>query len=127
MLVCHRCKFCPAALTGFAEEDGEPQCHFCSDDNIPYPNRKFPMFGTEIECWQMQAFFGRNKYAEDSLNCRLAQSFNHICGCEGTGYAGADTDAKKATLVWLPRMMALLSIVVRQFFCTLRQGRRSIF
>lgn len=77
-----------------------------------YPHRKFPMFGNEIECWQMQAFFERIKYSDDSLNCRLAQSFNHICGCEGSGYAGANTDAKKAALVWLPRIMAILSILV---------------
>jgi hypothetical protein len=85
---------------------------FYPDDDVMYPHRKFPMFGSEIECWQMQAFFERIKYSDDSLNCRLAQSFNHICGCEGSGYAGANTDAKKAALVWLPRIMAILSILV---------------
>lgn len=84
------------------------------DDDVLYPHREFYMFGAELECWQMQSFFERIKYSENSLNCRLAQSFNYICGCNGSGYAGASTDAKKAALVWMPRIMAILSIMVSQ-------------
>jgi hypothetical protein len=94
------------------EAEGE-QCSFCPNDDVLYPHRKFPIFGLEIECWQMQAFFDRVRYSVNSANCRLAQSFNHMCGCTGVGYAGASTDAKKAALVWLPRVMAILSIMVR--------------
>lgn len=93
------------------------QCSFCPGNDVLYPNRIFGMFGfgSEVECWQMQAFFQRIKYSEDSVNCRLAQSYNYVCGCEGTGYAGADTNAKPAALVWLPRVMAILSIMGSSF------------
>ena len=63
----------------------------------------------------MQSFFERLEVHQDSQNCQFAQSFNYICGCEGTGYAGASTKAKQAALVWLPRVMALLSLMVSCF------------
>jgi hypothetical protein len=40
------------------------------------------------------------------------QSMNYICGCDGTGYAGADTHTKQVVLVWLPRVAAVLSLAV---------------
>ncbi|KAL3779349.1 hypothetical protein HJC23_007479 [Cyclotella cryptica] len=113
-----RCKFCPNALTGsnlmggsLDIDAGHAQCSFCPNNDVLYRHRKVPLFGTEISCWQMQAFFQRIKYSEDSVNCKLSQSFNHICGCTGTEYAGANSTAKQAALVWLPRVMAVLSIM----------------
>jgi hypothetical protein len=60
----------------------------------------------------MQAFFNRLEVHKDSGNCRLAQTLNYICGCEGPGYVGANTQAKKNALVWLPRISAILSFLV---------------
>lgn len=62
---------------------------------------------------------------KDSQVCRLAQSFNDICGCYGTGYGGASTQSKQAALVWAPRNAAIMS------FCTLQghllvEGKQSI-
>jgi hypothetical protein len=45
---------------------------------------------------------------------------NCICGCEGQGYAGADTSTKKVVLAWLPRTAAILyagKSVCVQFKC----------
>eukprot|EP00956_Cyclotella_meneghiniana_P046042 scaffold396303_cov63-Cyclotella_meneghiniana.AAC.1 len=63
---------------------------------------------------------------KNSQNCRLAQSVNYICGCEGTGYAGANTETKQKMLVWMPRVSAILSIMGSLFiiFNILRSGRR---
>ena len=47
--------------------------------------------------------------ANDNPNCQLALNFNYICDCEGPGYAGADSPAKKKALVWVPRLAAILS------------------
>lgn len=73
--------------------------------------------GGQVTCWQMQSFFERNKVHKDSKNCRIFQSLNHICGCQGTGYAGASTTAKQKALVWVPRLVAIMSLLVRYFVC----------
>ncbi|KAL7509092.1 hypothetical protein ACHAXN_007029 [Cyclotella atomus] len=36
---------------------------------------------------------------------------NYVCGCEGQGYAGADTSTKKVVLTWLPQTAAVLSML----------------
>lgn len=36
---------------------------------------------------------------------------NYVCGCSGEGYLGADSLAKQKTLVWLPRVSAMLSML----------------
>ena len=38
-----------------------------------------------------------------------------ICGCSGSGYLGANSEAKKKTLAWMPRAMAILSILGSSF------------
>lgn len=48
---------------------------------------------------------------QDSRDCRLAEISQHICGCSGTYYAGANSQAKRTALVWVPRFMAILSII----------------
>ncbi|KAL3787791.1 hypothetical protein ACHAWO_007758 [Cyclotella atomus] len=61
----------------------------------------------------MDSFFKRSPVPKNSSNCELAQSMHYIiCGCEGQGYAGADTGTKKVVLAWLPRTAAILSILV---------------
>lgn len=107
------CKFCPDDVSAFnfGVDKKEDQCSFCPDNDITYEYREryVPLFGENITCWNMQAFFERFEVDEDSENCQLAQSMNYICGCKGSGYAGADTEAKRNALVWVPRVMAILS------------------
>ena len=57
-------------------------------------------------------FFTKLEVHKDSQNCRLAQSVNFICGCTGTGYAGANTTTKQVVLAWLPRVSGILSMMV---------------
>lgn len=108
------CKFCPQDITelDFGVENPEEQCHFCPNNDILYPHRLVPIFGENVTCNNLQAFFERIEVPRDSQNCKLAMKMNYICGCEGPGYAGANSDAKKAALVWLPRISAILSFMV---------------
>ena len=50
-----------------------------------------------------------------SFQRQLALGFNYICGCEGPGYVGANTQAKRLALVWMPRVSAILSIFGSSF------------
>jgi hypothetical protein len=59
----------------------------------------------------MESFFQKLPVVQKSRNCELAQAMNFICGCDGTGYAGANTKSKQATLAWLPRIAAILSML----------------
>ena len=79
---------------------------------MQFPERKVPLFGENITCDKVYAFFNRMEVHKDSQNCRLAQSVNYICGCEGTGYAGANSTTKQTVLVWLPRVSGILSLMV---------------
>ena len=96
--------------------DEADKCCFCPNHDIRYPHWLVPLFGDNISCWQMQGFYENMDIPKDSQNCVLAQSMNFICGCEGTGYAGANTQAKAAALAWVPRVMAILSTLVSSFF-----------
>ena len=77
-----------------------------------YGERNLPLFGETVTCTMVRQFFDVMEVDKNSRNCRLAQSVNYICGCEGTGYAGANTEAKQKALVWMPRVSAVLSIMV---------------
>lgn len=112
------CKFCPDHLDPiqFGVENEADKCSFCPNHDIQYPNRLVPLFGDNIACWQMQGFYENMDIPKDSQNCVLAQSMNFICGCEGPGYAGANTHTKQAVLAWLPRSMAILSTLVSSHF-----------
>ncbi|KAL7467731.1 hypothetical protein ACHAXS_007969 [Conticribra weissflogii] len=105
------CKFCPDHLDPiqFGVENEADKCSFCPHHDIEYPNRLVPLFGDNIACWQMQGFYENMDIPKDSQNCVLAQSMNFICGCDGPGYAGANTHTKQAVLAWLPRVMAIVS------------------
>ena len=70
----------------------------------------FPFLGEATTCYKMNQFFLSYRIAKEDPNCRLAENFNSVlCGCEGSGYAGANSQAKRTALVWIPRMSALLS------------------
>ena len=72
------------------------------------------MFGTEVECWKVAECYRNINIEANSVECDSIRSFNYICGCsDSPGYAGANTDAKKLALVWLPRIGAMMSLLVR--------------
>ncbi len=109
------CKFCPKNLNPieFGIESQSEKCSFCPKQDLKYPDRLVPFFADNVTCWQMQIFYEYIDIHKDSQNCALAQNMNFICGCEGNGYAGASTKAKQVALAWTPRVMAILSIMVR--------------
>ncbi len=124
------CKLCGDGFSAdsfeFGVESEEDKCSFCPNQDLEYPNRDVPLFaaGREkyemdkpenergVKCWQVQSFFDKVDVPSDSKNCRLAQLQNYICGCEGPGYAGANTETMRRALVWAPRVMAILSFLV---------------
>ena len=113
------CKTCGEAITGsfeFGVDDPADRCEFCPEDDLKYPDRTVPYFSfgeRKIACWQVESFFTNVDIHKDSVNCKVSQGQNYICGCEGTGYAGANTEAKRNALVWMPRVAAVLSLAVR--------------
>jgi hypothetical protein len=111
------CKFCPSDLTKFqfGIESEEERCIFCPQNDMQFPDRTIALFGDNITCYQMERFFQRLPVPNDSTNCQLAQSMNYICGCGGIGYAGAKTHTKQVVLAWLPRVAAILSLMVSYF------------
>jgi hypothetical protein len=111
------CKFCPSDLTKFqfGIESEKERCIFCPQSDLQFPDRTISLFGENITCYQMETFFQRLPVPKDSSNCQLAQSMNYICGCGGIGYAGAKTNTKQVILAWLPRVAAILSLLVSCF------------
>jgi hypothetical protein len=114
VLTSNDCKFCPDDLTKFefGIESEEDKCMFCPQNDLQFPDRIIPLFGANITCHQMESFFQRLPVSNNSSICQLAQSMNYICGCGGIGYAGASTQTKQAVLAWMPRIAAILSMMV---------------
>mmetsp|Transcript_9988 Transcript_9988/g.18140 ORF Transcript_9988/g.18140 Transcript_9988/m.18140 type:complete len:797 (-) Transcript_9988:447-2837(-) len=112
-----KCKYCPQDVSGFkfGVKRESDQCQFCPENDVTYPDRELPLFVEGLQCWQMQKFFKTVEVNSDSTNCLLAQTMNYICGCKGPGYAGASTETKKVVLAWLPRVMAMLSVLGSSF------------
>eukprot|EP00804_Cyclotella_cryptica_P028422 CCRYP_014205-RB/>CCRYP_014205-RB protein AED:0.05 eAED:0.05 QI:64/1/1/1/0.25/0.6/5/1414/604 len=111
-LVSDGCKFCSTEVSAldFGVEDKADQCYFCPNNDVQYLQKFVPLFGANITCWMVQTFFKRMEVHKDSPNCRLVQSMNYMCGCSGTGYAGANTHTKQVVLVWVPRVAAMFSM-----------------
>jgi len=108
------CKFCPKDLSleslGTAK-DSDSACEFCpSGLKEEFYDRQVGLF-EGINCFLVDEFFRNYQIAESDENCQLAQVMNYKCECDGPGYAGANTKAKRAALAWLPRMMAIMSLV----------------
>jgi hypothetical protein len=112
------CKFCPSEISAleFGVEDKADQCYFCPNNDVQFPHEIVPLFGENITCRMVQTFFNRMEIHKDSSNCRLVQSMNYMCGCQGPGYAGANTHTKQVALVWAPRVAATLSVAVSLLF-----------
>lgn len=75
------------------------------------------MYGQGVECWAVAEFYRNLQNMEaDNAKCDSARSFNYICGCsDSAGYAGANTEAKKLALEWMPRVGAILSMLGSTF------------
>lgn len=87
-------------------------CDFCPDGlKRSYWNRVIPFIGSTATCYKMNQFFLSYPIAKSNQNCELAKTFNYICGCEGPGYAGANSEARKKALVWVPRIAATASFL----------------
>lgn len=128
------CKFCPQgdfvigdigdgfSSTEEQEEAVEP-CQFCNTTtastcssvdrwDMLYPERTISMFGIDVECWAVAEFYRSVIIEAGTAECESVRSFNYICGCsDSPGYAGANSEAKKNALVWLPRVGAFLSMI----------------
>lgn len=132
------CKVCPVlnftlddVNEGFTStlEEVENPCNFCAEKNateqttcsprnrwdMEYPDRTIRLFGSGVECWAVAEFYRSLNLDADSAYCESARTFNYVCGCsDSVGYAGANTTSKQIALVWLPRIGAILSILVRE-------------
>jgi hypothetical protein len=97
----------------FSAVNEDEKCFLCPQDDVQYPDRVVTLLDGNVTCSKLDSFFKRLPVSKDSSNCKLLQSMNYICGCEGVGYAGASTRAKQNALVWMPRVSAILSILVR--------------
>jgi len=112
-LTASSCKVCGRGISADSlqsAQEGEPVCNFCPD-GLKRSNNDvvIPFLGESTTCKKMNQFFLSYNIANDNPNCQLALNFNYICDCEGPGYAGADSPAKKKALVWVPRLAAILS------------------
>eukprot|EP00980_Cylindrotheca_fusiformis_P014194 scaffold3725_cov114-Cylindrotheca_fusiformis.AAC.11 len=104
----------------------ENACAFCAaGDTITTPTRQhagtLERFGQTVTCEQLEAVL--LQYSEDSDECFLAQETNWECGCNDGfyGYLGTESTADQKLLMWLPRVVGILSIcgsifVIQDFF-----------
>lgn len=114
-----KCKFCSQeiSITSIGEalsSQGEDSCVFCPEDDMDYniQTKKFTVLASEnVTCFLTEEFFTKYAIPKDDKTCQLAQMMNYQCGCTGSGYMGANTMTKKSLLVWLPRIMAILSFI----------------
>jgi len=114
------CKFCPTDLSnaqlGSGLQEGEDVCEFCPGGlQKEYENQEVSMFGEGVDCFLVDEFYHNYQISKSEPNCKLAQTVNYLCGCEGIGYGGANTKSKQAALAWLPRATAILSFVCSAF------------
>jgi hypothetical protein len=74
------CKFCTSEVTGFefAKTDEEDSCIFCPEYDMIYPDRIVPLFGENITCWRLEAFFNKLPVVQKSRNCELAKALNFV-------------------------------------------------
>jgi hypothetical protein len=108
----------------FGVENEDDRCIFCPAYDMQYPERIVPLFGENVKCWQLESFFNKLPVPKKSRNCELSLTMNFICGCEGSGYAGAGTTAKQKALVWMPRVSAILSMLGSLFIIVDTQRTR---
>eukprot|EP00562_Extubocellulus_spinifer_P031044 CAMPEP_0178709180 /NCGR_PEP_ID=MMETSP0699-20121125/17068_1 /TAXON_ID=265572 /ORGANISM="Extubocellulus spinifer, Strain CCMP396" /LENGTH=455 /DNA_ID=CAMNT_0020357561 /DNA_START=154 /DNA_END=1520 /DNA_ORIENTATION=+ len=89
--------------TAGSEEDGSGYdgggvvCDFCpSGVKSELSDRFIPLFGAaNITCAMADQFFRDYEIDATGASCEAAMAFNYMCGCEGHGYLGADTESKR--------------------------------
>eukprot|EP00980_Cylindrotheca_fusiformis_P006574 scaffold1386_cov89-Cylindrotheca_fusiformis.AAC.1 len=93
----------------------ENACAFCAaGDTITTPTKQhagmLERFGKSVTCEQLEAVL--LQYSEDSDECFLAQETNWECGCNNGfyGYMGTESTADQKLLMWLTRVIGILSI-----------------
>jgi hypothetical protein len=92
----------------------ENACDFCPGEDVAFPDKKVRIAATVIDvvptCSQIDAAL--TQFENGSDFCSLAKVVNFICGCQGGEriYFGAETQGKKAALVWVSRISAALSL-----------------
>ena len=99
--------------------EGESSCNFCPDPTSTYAHalktshfdRTIPFVRKDSTCKEVNQFFLDYNIAEPNSNCQLALAFNYVCGCDGPGYAGAITVARRTALSWMPRVSSILSLI----------------
>ena len=117
-IVSDGCKFCPLEVSAldFGVNNKADQFYFCPNNDAQYPEKIVPVFGKNITCLMIQTFFNRIEVHKDSPNCRLVQSMNYMCGCHGTGYAGANTHTKQVVLVWFSHVSVIVLMAIGLLF-----------
>ena len=96
----------------------EDYCTVCPHNEMRHPNRTIAVAGGRYQCWQAKQFSDIMKFPLNWSNCEVFLALTSICGCDGQGYAGTTTELQRAVLTWLPRVAAILSILV-SFRCCL--------
>jgi hypothetical protein len=92
----------------------ENACDFCPGEDVPLPDKVLERASVYIDftptCGQIDDLCTQTKKGSDF--CLLALRANYLCGCQGGEryYLGAETQAQKAALAWVPRISAFLSI-----------------
>jgi len=106
------CKLCgrDVSIENLQNDADGDVCQFCPGGIArEYQNTPFPLFGDETRCIDLERYFTRYYIPQDARNCELAIMYNFICGCEGPGYMKANNEAKRNSLVWLPRVTSIIS------------------
>ena len=96
-------------LDNYCRACEEPPESFAEEDLPQFRDR----FGFDMNC--REAITLTFQLEADTEMCRLISDGSWLCGCNGGKfiYYGADNEFKKALLVWLPRLSAILSLMVR--------------
>ncbi|CAB9516177.1 expressed unknown protein [Seminavis robusta] len=125
-----------------------PRCFFCRDDDendwdcsndedhpvcqLEPPQEVYTGDNPEqfrAACQQLQEVFLEDLFPSTRELCAQSQQFSRYCPCgeieEEFSYLGADTNAKKQTLVWMPRISAALSFFGASYILWIVLSNRS--
>lgn len=98
----------------------ENHCVFCPGEQIPEASwdrdvHELSTFreGVSATCKDVESYL-QYQIPSSSQLCELGQQNNHLCGCsDGVfSYLSADTYTRQAVLAWVPRITAMMSLIV---------------